>query len=115
MGFRDKVRAEANKTYKGLEIDDVPGGTVVLRSALRLSDDESKDLHALQTKLTNLEDEKDVSFADVRSVLIRMAETLADRKDGLSEYLSDFDTAELISLYRLWAKETQAPEAKSGK
>src|SRR5690606_24221189 len=82
MGFRDKVRGEASKTFKGLVIDDMPSGNVVLRPML---------------------------------LLVEMTLVLADKPEGLEEYLSEFDTAEMVALYRLWAKETQASESKSRK
>ncbi len=115
MGFRDKVRAEAKKAFKGLEIDDVPTGPVVLRSILRLSEEEQKEFFDLQKQLFGFESQENASMADVREALISMTLVLADKPEGLAEYLEEFDNAELIALYRLWAKETQAAESKSRK
>lgn|SRR5690606_877768 len=115
MGFRDKVRGEASKTFKGLVIDDMPSGNVVLRPMLRLSDEETDRITALQNQLNDLEKTEGASLSDVRSLLVEMTLVLADKPEGLEEYLSEFDTAEMVALYRLWAKETQASESKSRK
>jgi|SRR5690606_14643464 len=115
MGFRDKVRAEAKRAFRGLEIDDAPAGPVVLRSLLKLSEEEQNEFFELQKRLLDLESQTGASMADIRVNLIRMTEVLADKPEGLAEYLEDFDTAELIALYRLWARETQATESKSRK
>lgn len=117
MGFsRDKIRAEAKKTFKGLELDDVPGGVVVLRSPLSLSDEEQEQLTELEKATNDLkENPEGKTLADLRSSLINQALLLADRKDGLADYLADFSTAELAAMFSLYRKQVQAGEAKSGR
>lgn len=116
MGFsRDAIRKEADKTFKGLEIDDTAEGVVVLRNQLRLTDDEKKELDAHTKKFEAIQKDEEATVADLRKILIDMAECLADRKGILPEYLSDFSDAELLAVYSLWAKETQAGESKSSK
>lgn len=116
MGFsRDKIRSEAKRQYRGLEIDDVPGGVVTLRSPLRLSDAEQAQATEIERRLESMQGDKNATMADVRACLIDLAVVLADRKDGFAEYLAEFDTAELLALYSLWSRETQAGESKSGK
>lgn len=117
MGFsRDKIRAEAKKTFKGLELDDVPGGVVVLRSPLALSDDEQTQLTEHEKAAKDLQDNPEgKTMADLRASLMNQALLLADRKEGLEEYLSDFSTAELAAMFSLYRKQVQAGEAKSGR
>src|SRR5690606_17496462 len=116
MGFsRDAIRKEADKTFKGLEIDDTAEGVVVLRNQLRLTDDEKKELGARTKKLEAIQQDEEATVAVICKILIDMAECLDDRKGFIHEYLSDCSDAELLEVESQWAKETQAGESKSSK
>lgn len=114
MGFsRDKIRAEADKTFKGLEIDDTEEGTVTLRNVLRLNDEERSSQTELGKKFEALQSDENATLTELNTVLIDLAEVLADKKGVMPTYLSDFDTTELLALYSLWAEETQLTDSKS--
>lgn len=116
MGFsRNQIKAEAKKTFKGLEIDDVPGGTVTLRSPLALSDEEQAELETVEKRVQDLQAGGNGTFADLRSALKDQAVLLADRREGFADYLDDFGTDELVAVFSLYRKQVQAGEAKSGR
>lgn len=113
MGFtRNKIRDEANKTFGAFEIDDAPNGKLSLLSQLRVSEEAQANVKAYAAQLQELEKDADADISQIKDILTALLAEVADRPDDLREYVKDFDSAELLTLFTMWGKETAAGEAK---
>src|SRR5580698_6149759 len=103
MGFtlQDFEDAAARK-YAGLDIDDAPGGPLKIRSVLRLSSDETKQVQAVQKELETLQESEDADNETVRLRIVQLLDVLADRKDVIQPLLGDKDLAVVISIYEAY-------------
>lgn len=101
------INKEADEKYGPFVIDDVPGGEVELRNALRLPPDERDRLAKLNAALKSARDAKDQNKAlDVMAELLKLV-AVGDSGDRLLEAI-EYDAtkvAHIISLY----KETTMP------
>lgn len=111
MGFtlQDFEDAAARK-YAGLTIEDGPTGPIVIRSVVRLSDQETERLDAAQTKLKGIQDEEGGKPSDVRNALVGILCILADKPADLKKYTARLDLGVITSIYEEFVNQTKAPE-----
>lgn len=114
MGFSlQDFEDAANKKYKGVDIDDAPGGSVTLRSALRLDKDSSAKVDALNKQLTALQkNEENASNESARELLVELLAVVSTRPAAIHEYLEDKDMAIIMAIYDAYAESTQAASGK---
>lgn len=117
----DQLNTEADKRFAPFVVDDVPGGPVTLRNALRLAKVDrdrirklQKDVSKLKLK-TDADESSDSSAAEeaVVGMLQKMFEVLSAEAGGgkrLSEAVGD-DPAKLMLLMEMYAEDTQLGEA----
>lgn len=117
----DQLNAEADKRFAPFVVDDVPGGSVTLRNALRLPKADRDRLRKLQKDVnklklaTDADESGDSSAAEeaVVGMLQKMFGILAAEAGGgdrLSEAVGD-DPAKLMLIMEMYAEDTQLGEA----
>lgn len=109
----DQLNTEANERYGPFVIEDVPGGDVQLRHALRLAKSERARLQELQGRVKKMQSAKSTTTAD--GAVDAMADTirLLAVGDGGERLLTalDGDAAKLALILELYGKATQLGEA----
>jgi hypothetical protein len=106
-----QVTDEVDKRFTPLIFDDVPGGEVVLRNAIRLAKNERAQLQQLASSVQGLKKET-VSEDEIVDKLHSLIELigLGDGGRRLIDELGD-DLAKLMVVFEMYAEETQLGEA----
>lgn len=110
-----EINEEVESRYAPFVIDDVPGGPVTLRSALRLPKGERDGLFRLVAKIKAMKQEQVDENPEQLIDLIGEAIEFLAAGDGGARLLTalDGDLGKLVYVFELYSKATQLGEALS--
>lgn len=111
----NQINAEADKRFQQFVVDDVPGGQVVLRNAIRLQKSERAQLVGMNKAIVELKASAEAGEFDEDEMLDLVGKffdvvAIGDGGKRLVDAL-DGDLAKLMVLMEMYAEDTQLGEA----
>jgi hypothetical protein len=106
----DQINSEVENRYAPFVIEDVPGGDVQLRNAIRLAKSERAQLTELHGELAKVQDSGDAEAAlDLTRRVVRLL-SVGDGGERLLDAIGE-DAAKLTYILQMYAEDTQMGEA----